>query len=135
MEKEDNGRLLVVIPAYNEEASIGGVLCELRRKCPQADVLVVNDGSADGTLRVCREAGFTPNIVASYPNVETVVMMVQAGAGVALLSPFAPLEGLSGVVCVPLTASPAVSLDLLWRKDNANPAMPLLVEQAKGFDW
>ena len=57
MGKEDDGRLLVVIPAYNEEASIGGVLCELRRKCPQADVLVVNDGSADGTLRVCREAG------------------------------------------------------------------------------
>ena len=86
-------------------------------------------------LRICREAGFTPNIVASYPNVETVVMMVQAGAGVALLSPFAPLEGLSGVVCVPLTASPAVSLDLVWRKDNDNPALPLLVEQAKGFDW
>ena len=57
MGKEDDGRLLIVIPAYNEEASIGGVLCELRRECPQADVLVVNDGSADGTLRVCREAG------------------------------------------------------------------------------
>ena len=57
MGKEDDGRLLVIIPAYNEEASIGGVLCELRRECPQADVLVVNDGSADGTLRVCREAG------------------------------------------------------------------------------
>lgn len=89
----------------------------------------------DHALRMCREAGFTPNIVASYPNVETVVMMVRAGAGVALLSPFAPLGGLSGVVCVPLTAAPAVSLDLLWRKDNTNPAVELLVDCARQFPW
>lgn len=89
----------------------------------------------DHALRLCREAGFTPNIVASYPNVETVVMMVRAGAGVALLSPFAPLGGLSGVVCVPLTVSPEVSLDLLWRKDNANPAVARLVDCARDFEW
>lgn len=89
----------------------------------------------DHALRLCREAGFTPNIAASYPNVETVVMMVRAGAGVALLSPFAPLGGLSGVVCVPLTASPEVSLDLLWRTDNDNPAIPLLVDCAEDFVW
>lgn len=89
----------------------------------------------DHALRLCREAGFTPNIVASYPNVETVVMMVRAGAGVALLSPFAPLGGLSGVACVPLTTAPAVSLDLLWRKDNTNPAVELLVDCARQFPW
>ncbi len=89
----------------------------------------------DHALLLCREAGFTPNIVASYPNVETVVMMVRAGAGAALLSPFAPLGGLSGVSCVPLEVSPAVSLDLLWRKDNDNPAIPLLVECAGVFPW
>lgn len=89
----------------------------------------------DHALRLCREAGFTPNIVASYPNVETVVMMVRAGAGIALLSPFAPLEGLSGVVCVPLDRSPEVSLDLLWRVDNANPAVELLVDCARQFKW
>jgi len=101
-------------------------------------VFLTKDESAipyDHALRLCREAGFTPNITASYPNVETVVMMVRAGAGVALLSPFAPLGGLSGVVCVPLMESPEVSLDLLWRKDNDNPAISLMVECAKNFGW
>lgn len=89
----------------------------------------------DHALRLCRDAGFTPNIVASYPNVETVVMMVRAGAGIALLSPFAPLEGLTGVVCVRLDRSPEVSLDLLWRVDNSNPAVELLVDCARQFKW
>jgi glycosyltransferase involved in cell wall biosynthesis len=43
------GELLVVIPAYNEEACIGQVLGSVRAHIPQADVLVVDDGSADDT--------------------------------------------------------------------------------------
>jgi hypothetical protein len=49
--------LLVIIPAFNEEASLPGVLRELRESMPDADVLVVNDGSHDGTSRVARAAG------------------------------------------------------------------------------
>lgn len=50
-------RLLVVIPAYNEEDSIAAVLDELRRERPDADVVVVDDGSADTTAAVARSAG------------------------------------------------------------------------------
>jgi glycosyltransferase involved in cell wall biosynthesis len=42
-------RALVVVPAYNEEASLPATLSELREKAPQADVLVVDDGSRDRT--------------------------------------------------------------------------------------
>lgn len=45
-------RLLVVVPAYNEEASIGTVLTEIRAVVPDAGVLVVDDGSSDDTRRV-----------------------------------------------------------------------------------
>lgn len=89
----------------------------------------------DHALRMCREAGFTPRIAAVYPNVETVVMMVQSGAGVSLLSVFAPLQSLSGVVCVPLTEAPVISLDLLWRTDSSNPVIELFVDFACAFDW
>lgn len=89
----------------------------------------------DHALRMCREAGFTPHIAAVYPNVETVVMMVQGGAGVSLLSSFAPMQGLSGVVCVPLNQAPAISLDLLWRKDTPNPAIKLFTAFAEEFAW
>lgn len=42
-------RLLVVVPAYNEEASIGPVLADIHAVVPEAGILVVDDGSSDGT--------------------------------------------------------------------------------------
>ena len=50
-------RLLVVIPAFNEQESLQGVLNEVFAALPEADVLVVNDGSSDGTSGVARAAG------------------------------------------------------------------------------
>lgn len=52
-------KLLIIVPAYNEEASLPGVIQDLRRNIPSADVLVVNDGSRDATARVARELGVT----------------------------------------------------------------------------
>lgn len=49
-------KVLVIIPAYNEEKSVPGVIREIRQK-PGIDVLVVNDGSKDDTSRVARGAG------------------------------------------------------------------------------
>jgi glycosyltransferase involved in cell wall biosynthesis len=48
---------LIVIPAYNEERNIAKVLRALRECGYPDDVVVVNDGSADATLRVVREEG------------------------------------------------------------------------------
>lgn len=50
-------RLLVVLPAYNEEAALPAVLNEVARAVPAADVLVVSDGSTDETAAVARRAG------------------------------------------------------------------------------
>lgn len=50
-------RVLVVLPAWNEQEALPGVLAELRATVPDADVLVVNDGSSDRTSAVAREAG------------------------------------------------------------------------------
>jgi glycosyltransferase involved in cell wall biosynthesis len=48
---------LVFVPAWNEEANLPAVLDELRRELPNADVLVVDDGSTDRTAEVAREHG------------------------------------------------------------------------------
>jgi glycosyltransferase involved in cell wall biosynthesis len=48
---------LVFVPAWNEEENLPAVLDELRRDLPQADVLVVDDGSTDRTADVAREHG------------------------------------------------------------------------------
>ena len=50
--------LLIIVPAYNESASIVRVIEELREKVPQYDYLIINDGSKDNTAEICREHGF-----------------------------------------------------------------------------
>lgn len=51
-------RVLVIIPAYNEEANIEMVVEELICKHPELDYVVINDGSTDGTERICRSRGY-----------------------------------------------------------------------------
>ena len=48
---------LVFIPAWNEEDNLPGVLDELRLELPGTDVLVVDDGSTDGSAAVARAHG------------------------------------------------------------------------------
>lgn len=50
-------KILVIIPAYNEEGNIANVVSGIRDTCPQADILVVDDGSKDQTANVARSAG------------------------------------------------------------------------------
>jgi len=48
---------VVFIPAWNEEENLPAVLDDLRRELPDADVLVVDDGSTDRTAEVARGGG------------------------------------------------------------------------------
>jgi glycosyltransferase involved in cell wall biosynthesis len=50
-------RTLVFIPAWNEADSVAAVIAGVRERLPDADVLVVDDGSADATATRAREAG------------------------------------------------------------------------------
>ena len=55
---------LVFIPAWNEEQSLPDVLADAGRELPDADVLVIDDGSTDSTAEVAREGGA---LVVSFP--------------------------------------------------------------------
>lgn len=50
-------KVLAVVPAYNEEGSIESLVADIREELPEADILVVNDGSTDHTARILNEAG------------------------------------------------------------------------------
>jgi glycosyltransferase involved in cell wall biosynthesis len=52
------GEVLVVVPAYNEERSLPATLLELRRDCPWADAVIVDDGSGDGTRAAAAALGY-----------------------------------------------------------------------------
>lgn len=51
-------RLLMVIPAYNEEDNIVRVVNTIKERYPEYDYIVVNDGSTDHTSRRCHKYGF-----------------------------------------------------------------------------
>jgi glycosyltransferase involved in cell wall biosynthesis len=52
-------KILVIVPAYNEENSIEAVIEDLNSNFPQGNILVVNDGSDDRTSEVARDLGVT----------------------------------------------------------------------------
>jgi hypothetical protein len=49
--------LLAIVPAYNEAGAVADTVAELRRHAPAFDVIVVDDGSTDGTADIARAAG------------------------------------------------------------------------------
>lgn len=50
-------RIAVIIPCYNEAATIAAVVRDFRRHLPQADIYVYDNNSSDQTSRVAEEAG------------------------------------------------------------------------------
>jgi DNA-binding transcriptional LysR family regulator len=85
--------------------------------------------------KLSSEAGFKPDISEEYPNTETIMMMVQAGAGITILSSLAPLSMFPDLVCIPINGSPIVSCDLAWNPGNDNFAIELFVKLAKEAEW
>jgi len=48
-------KVLIIIPIFNEAENICLVLDEIKAKCPEYDVLVIDDGSIDNSYKICRE--------------------------------------------------------------------------------
>lgn len=52
-----HAKVLIIMPAYNEQGVVGQVAAETLNALPGVDVLVVSDGSRDGTAAEARAAG------------------------------------------------------------------------------
>ncbi len=75
-------RTVVVIPTYNEALTLEGTLGRLRRAVPAADVLVVDDGSPDGTGDLAERLG------AEDPAVHVLHRSGKQGLGSAYIAGF-----------------------------------------------
>ena len=49
--------IAVLVPCYNEAASIGGVVDDFREALPKAEIFVYDNNSTDGTIEIARAAG------------------------------------------------------------------------------
>ncbi len=82
--------LSIVIPAKNEAGAIGEVVSGARRNYPDAEIIVVDDGSSDDTAEVARSAGAT---VVRHPESLGNGAAVKAGARAAAGDIIAFMDG------------------------------------------
>jgi dolichol-phosphate mannosyltransferase len=82
MDRSDLGRLVVVVPTYNERDNLAWIVGRLRGSVPTADVLVVDDGSPDGTGDIADE------LAAADSQVSVLHRTEKAGLGAAYLHGF-----------------------------------------------
>jgi dolichol-phosphate mannosyltransferase len=94
MSVADLGRVLVVIPTYNEAQNLEPLVGRLRAAVPEADVLVVDDGSPDGT------GAIADRLAAADPAIDVLHRSEKAGLGAAYIAGFrrALAEGYDAVV-------------------------------------
>ncbi len=102
--------ITVVIPAYNEEKTIAYVVRGVKQSLPEARILVIDDGSTDGTAREALESGAE---VVSHP--------LNKGNGAALKTAIRAIKG--GLVAV---------IDADGQHDPAD--LPRLLEQLANYD-
>ncbi len=70
----------IVIPAKNEMAGLAELLPELQKRQPDAEIVVVNDGSTDRTMEVCEQAGV---ILVNHPYSKGNGAAIKSGARAA----------------------------------------------------
>ncbi|MEO6808661.1 MAG: glycosyltransferase [Isosphaeraceae bacterium] len=92
----------VAIPCYNEAAAIATVIAQFRAALPEAEIVVFDNNSTDGTGEIARAQG------------ARVVPVPDQGKGYAVRAVFATLKGLEAVVLVDGDGTyPAESVGLL----------------------
>ena len=87
----NENKIMVLIPTYNEEKSIGQVIRGVRKSLPQADIVVVDGESTDSTKEIARKLGV---IVLKVPHSLGIAGGVETGFS------FADLRGYDVVVRV-----------------------------------
>lgn len=79
----DPGKVLVIIPTYNEKENLPLILDRVRAATPEVDILVVDDGSPDGTGALADERA------AADPKIQVMHRTSKDGLGAAYLAAFA----------------------------------------------
>ncbi|MBI1920679.1 MAG: glycosyltransferase family 2 protein [Geobacter sp.] len=107
----ENLKTLILIPAYNEGEGIARVIARVRQAVPDADILVVNDGSRDETAAAAASAGV---IVVSHPFNMGYGVAIQTGYKYAFRHGYDFLaqidaDGQHDPECIPMLLAPVIA--------------------------
>ena len=113
-------QLSVIVPCYNERATITEIIKRVRASAPEAEIIVVDDGSTDGSREILGQ--LTPE---SHPAVRVLLHETNKGKGAALHTGFDAaggdiLQEQLQLLVYRLQADP----DLIDRYFRAMPAAP-----------
>ncbi|MFD9698874.1 polyprenol monophosphomannose synthase [Lentzea sp. NPDC059081] len=118
---QELGQVLVVIPTYNERDNIGKIVQRLHTALPDVHVLVVDDGSPDGTGRLADE------MAAADDRVNVMHRTEKAGLGAAYVAGFQwALDRGYGVICE-MDADGSHAPEQLHRLLDALPKADLVI--------
>lgn len=79
----------------------------------------------DSTIAKCKKCGFTPKKVVQMPNVESILLSVESGLGVAIIDQQIRIYRRENFKLFELEGDP-VSVVMAWKKSNLNPAVSLM---------
>ena len=79
---EDLGRIVVIIPTFNERESLAAIVGRVRSSVPEVEILIIDDNSPDGTGAIADE------LAAAEPKVQVMHRLGKEGLGAAYLAGF-----------------------------------------------
>jgi DNA-binding transcriptional LysR family regulator len=78
----------------------------------------------DGIMSLCRKHGFTPKIVKQLPNIESLLLCVESGIGIALLDSNIRMHNSDNIKGFKIEDD-FIEVIMAWKKENMNTAIPL----------
>jgi dolichol-phosphate mannosyltransferase len=114
----DTDRTLIVVPTYNERENVAALVARLLEVAPAADVLLVDDGSPDGT------AAHAEELFGAHPRFSVLRRAGARGYGRSLVDGYRR--------CIERGYARLVQLDADFSHDPAR--IPALVEASEGAD-
>ncbi len=84
----------------------------------------------DKLIKICNSKGFNPKIVKQTPRIDTVLLMVEIGMGVALMPRHDAIYANSNVCFIDVAGSDvSVDVVVVWKKNNTNPLIAPFLEE------
>ena len=78
----------------------------------------------DGIISICGKHGFTPKIVKQLPNIESLLLCVESGIGIALLDSHIRMHNSDNIKGFKIEDD-FIEVIMAWKKENMNTAIPL----------